>query len=378
MNIGDRVRFLSQTGGGIVVGFDKKGWAQVEDEEGFQIPVPMKECVVVEANTVGKIKNAGNLSGGPGETTAAQGNTAGTGHIQTRQGDSLHIALVYTRTENKGPGPGFNCVLANESNYHLLVTCTVAYKGENTTVFAGEVLPYERNVIFTFGKEALGDGVKKMQVRILPFKRTDSNGITLQGTLNVYKGVDEKKGWKPKDVIVKELMFDPVNLLKESSFKENAYLPERGYAVTLIREGAPGPDKLQNLKKELLEKFNQDVKRSASVKAGAVTAEQFSDALVKPTASGVMEVDLHAAELLETTAGMGNTDILLYQLEKFNEVMVAHLHKKGTKIVFIHGKGDGVLRNALLKELKTRYSRCTWQDASFKEYGFGATMVTIR
>lgn len=378
MNIGDRVRFLSQTGGGIVAGFDKKGWALVEDEEGFRIPVPMKECVVVETNTVGKIKNAVNLSAGPGETVAAPGSVAGPRHIQTRQGDSLHIALVYTRTENKKTVPEFNCILANESNYNLLATCTVLYKGENTTVFAGEVLPYERNVIFTFGREALGDGAKKMQVRILPFKRTDPAGITLQGTLNVYKGVDEKRGWKPKEVVVKELLFDPVNLLKESSFKENAYLPERGYAVTIIKEGEPGPGKLEDLKKELLEKFNRDVKRSASVKTKAVSQEQMRDALVKPAASGVLEVDLHAAELLETTAGMGNTDILLYQLEKFNEVMAAHLHKKGTRIVFIHGKGDGVLRNALLKELKTKYSRCTWQDASFKEYGFGATMVTIR
>jgi len=45
--------------------------------------------------------------------------------------------------------------------------------------------------------------------------------------------------------------------------------------------------------------------------------------------------------------------------------------------VFIHGKGEGVLRNALLKELRTKYKGCRSQDASFREYGFGATMVTI-
>ena len=43
MKIGDRVRFLNQTGGGIVVGFNKKGWATVEDEDGFEIPVPERE-----------------------------------------------------------------------------------------------------------------------------------------------------------------------------------------------------------------------------------------------------------------------------------------------------------------------------------------------
>ncbi|HCF81364.1 MAG TPA: DUF2027 domain-containing protein, partial [Porphyromonadaceae bacterium] len=48
------------------------------------------------------------------------------------------------------------------------------------------------------------------------------------------------------------------------------------------------------------------------------------------------------------------------------------------KIVFIHGKGDGVLKNTLLKEIKNKYKSCYYQDASFREYGFGATMVTIR
>ena len=35
-------------------------------------------------------------------------------------------------------------------------------------------------------------------------------------------------------------------------------------------------------------------------------------------------------------------------------------------------------RNAILKELKTKYRDYPYQDASFREYGFGATMVTIR
>ena len=52
--------------------------------------------------------------------------------------------------------------------------------------------------------------------------------------------------------------------------------------------------------------------------------------------------------------------------------------KKGQKIVFIHGKGDGVLRKAILQELKYKYKNYQSQDASFREYGFGATMVTIK
>ena len=40
--------------------------------------------------------------------------------------------------------------------------------------------------------------------------------------------------------------------------------------------------------------------------------------------------------------------------------------------------GEGVLRRALLDELKRKWPRCAVQDASFQEYGFGATQVTIK
>jgi dsDNA-specific endonuclease/ATPase MutS2 len=88
-------------------------------------------------------------------------------------------------------------------------------------------------------------------------------------------------------------------------------------------------------------------------------------------------VDLHIHELLDTTAGLSNTDMLNVQLREFNRVMTDNLKFKGQKIVFIHGKGEGVLRQAVLQELKKKYPRCQSQDASFREYGFGATQVTI-
>lgn len=92
----------------------------------------------------------------------------------------------------------------------------------------------------------------------------------------------------------------------------------------------------------------------------------------------ILEVDLHSGELLETTAGMSPADIKAYQLRVFNQTMQQHLKTKGKRIVFIHGNGEGVLRRALLDELKRSYKQCDVQDASFQQYGFGATMVTIR
>ena len=134
------------------------------------------------------------------------------------------------------------------------------------------------------------------------------------------------------------------------------------------------------LRQALKDKYSTDVLSGSGkrqkIKIKAMQHEE--DSLVRETAFGVLEVDLHANQLLLTTKGMGNTDILLYQLSKFNEVMRQYHRKKGTQLVFIHGKCEGVLRNALLHELRTKYPQCYWQDAPFHKYGFGATKVTIR
>ena len=50
MKIGDKVRFLSEVGGGIVSGFQDKDTVLVRDEDGFDIPMPVRECVVVETD----------------------------------------------------------------------------------------------------------------------------------------------------------------------------------------------------------------------------------------------------------------------------------------------------------------------------------------
>ena len=48
MKIGDKVRFLSETGGGKIAGFQGKNIVLVEDEDGFQIPTSIRDVVVIE------------------------------------------------------------------------------------------------------------------------------------------------------------------------------------------------------------------------------------------------------------------------------------------------------------------------------------------
>lgn len=123
-------------------------------------------------------------------------------------------------------------------------------------------------------------------------------------------------------------------------------------------------------------KMNESLK--VKLKGDQQAAAQQAKGMGKGADNNLVVVDLHADELLETTGGMSSVDILQYQLEVFRNTIKAYAKQKGTRIVFIHGKGEGVLRRAILNELNYRYKSYQYQDASFQEYGYGATQVTIK
>jgi len=87
------------------------------------------------------------------------------------------------------------------------------------------------------------------------------------------------------------------------------------------------------------------------------------------------EVDLHIHELIDAEGGMSNYDKLSLQLETARQKLEAAILKKQKRIVFIHGRGDGVLKKEirqLLKDYPVEY-----HDASYSKYGLGATEVII-
>ena len=89
-----------------------------------------------------------------------------------------------------------------------------------------------------------------------------------------------------------------------------------------------------------------------------------------------MEVDLHIHQLTDTTRGMNNFDMLNIQLETAKRQLEFAIRKRIQKVVFIHGVGEGVLKEEL-KYLFNKYDNVTFYDAEYKKYGLGATEVYI-
>ena len=89
----------------------------------------------------------------------------------------------------------------------------------------------------------------------------------------------------------------------------------------------------------------------------------------------ILEVDLHINQLIKSKKGMDNFDILNLQIDTARRKLEYAIQKRISKLVFIHGVGEGVLK-AELHYLFNRYP-VKYYDASYQKYGLGATEVYI-
>jgi hypothetical protein len=166
--------------------------------------------------------------------------------------------------------------------------------------------------------------------------------------------------------------------------KENQYVDGRGYLASKDVNNKMDSDEVdENLEARVvrlemrIHKLEERLARLEDAKAIKEKEKLAAKQMRKQQKDEILEIDLHAHEILETTKGMQARDIKDYQVGVFTRTMNEHIKEKGKKIVFIHGKGEGALRKAIIDTLKDKYKSCEYQDASFQQYGFGATLVII-
>lgn len=114
----------------------------------------------------------------------------------------------------------------------------------------------------------------------------------------------------------------------------------------------------------------------AQIKAEKEIPKRRNRAVSKPKDRNApkMEVDLHIEKLTPSAKGMSNFDILNLQLETAKRQLDFAVSKRIQKVVFIHGVGEGVLKEELYF-LFRKYENVKYYDADYQKYGMGATEV---
>lgn len=386
---GDTVRFLSATGGGRITRIE--GNIAYVDEDGFETPVLLKEVVVVmpagqeeakrgikkmfdqEAFDEGKKKQEPakpeprkERPRTADETTAAwmQQGIPPAEAEETSHGDRMNIALAFEPTDVRRLDQSkFNAVLVNDSNYCLQFVLMRRGDGDRgwTVVYQGLALPNELTDLAVLEHASL-PGYDRLAFQCVAFKQ--GKEFTLQSPVSVSRRMDLTKFHK-FHCFRPGLYFDsPV--LEIPLVSDGVATKPLEVNAAEVAEALSTPARDKDAARELAAKYRVDARRG-----GRKSADNPHKVLP------LIEVDLHIGELTDTTAGMEPKDMIEMQLETVRRHMKENSGRLGQKLVFIHGKGDGVLRKAVLSLLRREFPKAEVQDASFREYGFGASLVTV-
>ncbi len=385
MKVGDKVSFLSETGGGVIAGFQGKDTVLVEDADGFQIPTPISEVVVVgnadysmsnmvaaqqppKADTKGKSIKAMLTSDAEDEETADDSGEVDLSREITfkapaeerKGGNMLSCYLAFVPLNIKEmTTTRFEAYLVNDCNYYMHYAFMTAEGNAWTLRSKGEIEPNTTLFLEEVGREELNN-LLKIGFQIMAYK-TD-------------------KPFTLKPMVEAQFRLDPVKFYKVHTFQETLFFDTPALLYTIVendRVARPLVIDSKQLKEEMYRSPATPTAGSGSSRHNE-GGQHRAPAAANKGKDDVLVVDLHAEALLDTTAGMSHADILNYQVAKFKEVLDSYKNQKGKKIVFIHGKGEGVLRHAIVNALNYQYKSYRYQDASFQEYGYGATQVTIK
>ena len=222
MKIGDKVRFLSEIGGGKVAGFQGKNIVLVEDEDGFQMPMLINEVVVVgeESYDTGrmveqKAKARQAAIEEDVETEPADLPITFKAKPEERKGgDKLSAFLAFVPMEIKELSQSrFESYLVNDSNYYLRYVLLTAEGSAWKLRAEGEIEPNCKEFIEEFGREDLND-LEHLCVHLIAYKRD--------------------KHFLLKSPVNAQVRVDTVKFYKLHAFRENDFFEQPALIYTLI------------------------------------------------------------------------------------------------------------------------------------------------
>ncbi len=342
IQIGDKVKFLDEVGGGIVKKIIDSKTALVETPEGFEFPYPINKLVVVERKTP-------EPESGQDKAPAAVDSLLYDPEpdiIKDNEEVKIYLAFIPKNLYQLNSSD-FEIHLVNDSNWHLLYLYQIPSDDKKLLKSTpGHLQPNLIEQLMTLSAKELSE-IDFITFQILFFRRTPH---------------EQRKPVLAKITLKNERLFNI------DSYLDNDYLDEKALFYPIIEEHP-----LEEAIKQLKEHDFHKVKHEKEVKNKRLNTPRQFHSGKKPD---LWEVDLHITELLDDTRGMTAKDMLEYQMQVFKDTLEQGLKDSNVKkIVFIHGRGNGRLRQEIRSYLDRK--KIPYQDASFAKYGFGATMVFV-
>lgn len=353
LNVGDRVRFLNEVGGGEIVARIDARTVVVRCEDGFEIPTlqselildrPLEEHAMPAARSaeVTRASHAGAAKQAPVSAPAPKVDP----HLPLRAPIEANCSLVLgfsPRDESDSLAGPFDVYVINEGSQRALITLARWEGTQVVNVFAGKLKPNSARLVTTIEAEDLFLYVM-LHVQVLRY----SQGPAAMCPPESY------------DVEIKRTKFT-----RPGAFQSNRFLDVPLVTVTvadaqreaLLAASMPEAVEVAKATKEL----NLDAKPRQ----------------VEPPREEVV-IDLHLEALCPHQLSFTPKEALDFQLQHFERAIEEALQQQSVKrFVAIHGVGNGRLRREVIDVLRAKYPGCTYQDASFKEYGYGATLVHL-
>jgi hypothetical protein len=344
IKVGSKVKFLNNVGGGIVKGFTDDKLAMVEDGNGFIIPVLVTDLVIDEGNLYDETSASRNRSVTDKEQKEEKAKAPVSFEelkFASLKGEVV-LALKPESIELLHVS-NFNLYLINDSNYSFNFVISSFDKGAYSMIKTGLIKPNAKSNIKTFSQTDLS---KIQEIRL--------------------QGIFYKQGlFELSPLIDTGFNIGNISFYKAGFFTANPYFDSK--ALVLKNEEL-------NMK-EAIEKLSESEIAKVTRQKEAVEKKPKLQSPKKE--SSLLEIDLHIESLVDDYRNLSSGEMLEMQLKHFESSLLEAIQNKVQKIVFIHGVGNGKLKQEIISRLNKKYPDFQYQDASFKEYGFGATMVYI-
>lgn len=350
IKVGDRVRFLNDVGGGVVTKLVDRFIVMVENETGFDVPINIKEIVVIDSNIdltdSNEIKTTSTVDVEIAEPIIDLKNIFYPETVQIEEnGNNINVHLAFVPQGRPG-NSDMDIYLINDSNYNILYSAI--NRNELNETYSNTVGMIEANT--------------KEQIETIAL-RSVSEIPEYTFHLSFYK----QGNFKIVEPVQKVISINPVRFYKEKAYAENDFFHEDSILIPIVAEIQT--KSLKNISAKEIEKAMQE--KEQPKESPKATSRKVSE-------QEILEVDLHIHELLDDFRGLSNGEILEIQMKHFNTKLTECLKSGPKKLVFIHGVGNGTLKTEVRRELDRKKKTLEFHDASFQEYGYGATMVKIR